>query len=65
MLVMREISGYVQTLARIKRKVRLAAAGLDENNYLSQQAMDRGWQCLHLFSEYLQDIPTEPRVSHQ
>lgn len=21
--------------------------------------MDRGWQCLHLFSEYLQDIPTE------
>lgn len=58
MLVVREISGYVQTLARIKRKVRLAA-GLDENNYLSQQAMDRGWQCLHLFSEYLQDIPTE------
>ncbi|MGO3398834.1 MAG: guanosine-5'-triphosphate,3'-diphosphate diphosphatase, partial [Serratia proteamaculans] len=43
-------------LARIKRKVRLAA-GLDQNSHLSHEAMQRGWQCLKLFSERLQDIP--------
>ncbi|PHM74828.1 guanosine-5'-triphosphate,3'-diphosphate diphosphatase [Xenorhabdus kozodoii] len=59
MLVVREVSGSIQVVTRIKRKVRLAA-GLDNNNHLSQQAMERGWQCLRLFSEYLQDIP----VSH-
>ncbi|MBD1227474.1 guanosine-5'-triphosphate,3'-diphosphate diphosphatase [Xenorhabdus griffiniae] len=56
MLVVREVSGSIQVVTRIKRKVRLAA-GLDKNNHLSQQAMERGWQCLRLFSEYLQDIP--------
>ncbi|CAI0931179.1 exopolyphosphatase [Serratia entomophila] len=58
MLVVREVAGSIQTLARIKRKVRLAA-GLDRNNHLSQEAMQRGWQCLKLFSERLQDIPRE------
>ncbi|OKP04662.1 guanosine-5'-triphosphate,3'-diphosphate diphosphatase [Xenorhabdus eapokensis] len=56
MLVVREVSGNIQVVTRIKRKVRLAA-GLDKNNHLSQQAMERGWQCLRLFSEYLQNIP--------
>lgn len=58
MLVVREVAGSIQTLARIKRKVRLAA-GLDQQNNLSQEAMQRGWQCLRLFSERLQDIPRE------
>ncbi|TQI78203.1 exopolyphosphatase/guanosine-5'-triphosphate,3'-diphosphate pyrophosphatase [Serratia fonticola] len=58
MLVVREVAGSIQTLARIKRKVRLAA-GLDQHNHLSQEAMQRGWQCLRLFSERLQDIPRE------
>ncbi|NMP29696.1 exopolyphosphatase [Rahnella sp. SAP-1] len=58
MLVVREVAGSIQTLARIKRKVRLAA-GLDKNNHLSAEAMQRGWQCLKLFSERLQDIPRE------
>ncbi|MEE4483387.1 exopolyphosphatase [Serratia ficaria] len=58
MLVVREVAGSIQTLARIKRKVRLAA-GLDQNNHLSHDAMQRGWQCLKLFSERLQDIPRE------
>jgi len=58
MLVVREVAGSVQTLARIKRKVRLAA-GLDANNRLSPEAMQRGWQCLALFSERLQDIPPQ------
>ncbi|WP_342322764.1 guanosine-5'-triphosphate,3'-diphosphate diphosphatase [Kosakonia sp. BYX6] len=58
MLVVREVAGSIQTLSRIKRKVRLAA-GLSHDNRLSQEAMERGWQCLRLFSERLQDIPQE------
>jgi len=58
MLVVREVAGSIQTIARIKRKVRLAA-GLDADNHLSDEAMERGWQCLRLFSEQLQDIPPE------
>ncbi|CAH6952500.1 guanosine-5'-triphosphate,3'-diphosphate phosphatase [Vibrio chagasii] len=58
MLVVRHIDGSVQTMAKIKRKVRLAA-GLDENNALSAEAMQRGWDCLSLFAERLQDIPKE------
>lgn len=58
MLVVRHIDGSVQTMAKIKRKVRLAA-GLDEHNALSLEAMQRGWDCLSLFAERLQDIPTE------
>ena len=58
MLVVRHIDGSVQTMAKIKRKVRLAA-GLDENNVLSLEAMQRGWDCLSLFAERLQDIPKE------
>lgn len=56
MLVVREVAGSIQTLSRIKRKVRLAA-GLNGNNVLSAEAMERGWQCLRLFAERLQDIP--------
>ncbi|MGL5601385.1 MAG: guanosine-5'-triphosphate,3'-diphosphate diphosphatase [Silvania sp.] len=57
MLVVREVAGSIQTLTRIKRKVRLAA-GLGANNHLSPEAMERGWQCLRLFAERLQDIPS-------
>jgi len=56
MLVVREVAGSIQTVARIKRKVRLAA-GLDSESRLSDEAMARGWACLALFSEQLQDIP--------
>ncbi|WIO43335.1 guanosine-5'-triphosphate,3'-diphosphate diphosphatase [Klebsiella electrica] len=56
MLVVREVAGSIQTLSRIKRKVRLAA-GLNSDNTLSEEAMERGWQCLRLFAERLQDIP--------
>ena len=56
MLVVREVAGSIQTLTRIKRKVRLAA-GLSGDNNLSPEAMERGWQCLRLFAERLQDIP--------
>ncbi len=56
MLVVRGISGSIQTVTRIKRKVRLAT-GLNQENHLSDEAMARGWQCLRLFAEQLQDIP--------
>ncbi|MFM2475770.1 guanosine-5'-triphosphate,3'-diphosphate diphosphatase [Celerinatantimonas sp. MCCC 1A17872] len=55
MLIVRQVDGAVQTVAKIKRKVRLAA-GLDEHNQLDETAMVRGWQCLSLFAEQLQDI---------
>ncbi len=58
MLVVREVEGSVQTIAKIKRKVRLAA-GLDDNNKLDKEAMQRGWECLALFAERLQDIPAD------
>jgi len=58
MLVVRKVANRLQTVAKIKRKVRLAA-GLNENNELDQAALDRGWDCLRLFAEQLQDIPTQ------
>ena len=58
MLVVREVAGNIQTVTRVKRKVRLAA-GLNNADELSEEAMERGWQCLKLFSEQLQDIPTD------
>ncbi|RKF22101.1 guanosine-5'-triphosphate,3'-diphosphate diphosphatase [Alginatibacterium sediminis] len=58
MLVVREIGGGVQTLSKIKRKVRLAS-GLDADMRLDKESMIRGWQCLSLFSEQLRDIPIE------
>ncbi|KMV74316.1 guanosine-5'-triphosphate,3'-diphosphate diphosphatase [Rosenbergiella epipactidis] len=56
LLVVREISGSLQTVARIKRKVRLAA-GLNADNQLSEEAMQRGLNCLALFAEQLEHIP--------
>lgn len=56
MLVVREVAGSVQVVAKVKRKVRLAA-GLDENKILSKEAMQRGWHCLEMFAEQLRDIP--------
>jgi len=56
MLVVREVAGAVRTVAKVKRKVRLAA-GLDADYNLSPEAMARGWDCLRLFAEQLQDVP--------
>lgn len=58
MLVVRKVNNSLQTVAKIKRKVRLAA-GLDAENNLNQAALQRGWDCLSLFAEQLQDIPAE------
>ncbi|WP_333606887.1 guanosine-5'-triphosphate,3'-diphosphate diphosphatase [Arsukibacterium sp.] len=56
MLMVKVVGGSVQVIGRVKRKVRLAA-GLNDNLVLSRKAMKRGWECLELFAERLQDIP--------
>ncbi len=58
MLVVREVEDAIRTIAKVKRKVRLAD-GLDDDLMLNQEAMVRGWQCLSLFAEQLQDVPAE------
>ncbi|GHA19997.1 guanosine-5'-triphosphate,3'-diphosphate diphosphatase [Oceanisphaera arctica] len=58
MLVVHEVAGACRTLAKIKRKVRLAA-GLQADGSLDAASMQRGWDCLQLFAEQLQDIPAD------
>lgn len=58
MLIAKHMAGGIHTIGRVKRKVRLAA-GLNEQNILSIDAMERGWECLALFAERLQDIPAQ------
>lgn len=58
MLMVKVVGGSVQVIGRVKRKVRLAA-GLNESLVLSRKAMKRGWECLALFAERLQDIPPQ------
>ena len=56
MVIVHVVNGSVQIIGKIKQKVRLAA-GLDEQLALDEVSMERGWQCLQVFSERLQDIP--------
>ena len=58
MIVARIVNGSIQILSRLKQKVQLAE-GLDKQQILSQQAIDRGVACLALFSERLQGFPAE------
>ena len=58
MLMVKVVGGSVQVIGRVKRKVRLAA-GLNDSLVLSRKAMKRGWECLALFAERLQDIPPQ------
>jgi len=62
MLITRLVADGVQTVDKVKRKVRLAS-GLDEHNQLNEMAMDRGIECLSFFAERLQDIsPNNIRI---
>jgi len=58
MLITRLVANSVQTVDKVKRKVRLAS-GLNQENKLSKNAMLRGLECLHFFAERLQDIPPD------
>mgnify|MGYP005990287241 CR=1 FL=1 len=50
------VSNQVKVVDKIKQKVRLAA-GLNDNNELNQDAINRGLDCLTLFSQHLSNIP--------
>ncbi|GKX61101.1 guanosine-5'-triphosphate,3'-diphosphate pyrophosphatase [Leminorella grimontii] len=58
LLVIRNTNSGIQVLDRLKKKVRLAA-GLSDSGYLSEESMERGWQCLAQFAERLYGIPPE------
>ena len=48
----RHEKGLIERVEYLKETVR-QGAGLDENNVLSQEAMQRGWDCLERFNERL------------
>lgn len=58
LIVARIVNGSIQILSRVKRKVRLAE-GLDEQYQLSEEAIDRGVECLALFAERLKGFSVE------
>lgn len=58
LIIARIVNGSLQVLSRLKQRVHLAD-GLDNNNILSQEAMDRGLNCLAMFGERLQGYPQE------
>ena len=53
MVIARVVDGAMQIIGRLKQRVHLAD-GLDSNNMLSEEAMERGIACLSLFAERLQ-----------
>ncbi|EHM44555.1 exopolyphosphatase [Yokenella regensburgei] len=53
MVIARVVDGAMQIIGRLKQRVHLAD-GLNENNMLSEEAMERGLSCLSLFAERLQ-----------
>lgn len=57
MIIARIINGSFQILSRLKQKVQLAK-GLDSEQILSQEAIQRGVDCLALFAQRLQGFET-------
>lgn len=53
MVIARVVNGAMQVLGRLKQRVHLAD-GLDSKNVLSEEAIQRGLDCLALFAERLQ-----------
>ena len=58
MVIARQVDGALQIIGRLKQRVHLAD-GLDSNNVLSEEAIERGLACLALFAERLQGFPAE------
>ncbi|MBL4823239.1 MAG: phosphatase [Colwellia sp.] len=56
LLITQRVNNQMKVVAKIKQKVRLAA-GLNNNNELSPDAINRGLNCLTLFSQHLLSIP--------
>ncbi len=63
LVVARRLDGRLQILDRIKQRVRLAE-GMDDERNISEEAMQRGLDCLTLFAERLQGInPDAVRIT--
>ncbi|OBW92318.1 exopolyphosphatase [Gallibacterium salpingitidis] len=58
MIIVRVVNGSIQVLSRLKQRVQLGS-GLDEKHHLSQEAIQRGVDCLALFAERLQGFSAE------
>lgn len=58
MVIAQEFQGEIRTLERRGQKVQLAA-GLDERGILSEEAQQRGLECLREFAQFMQGM--EPR----
>ncbi len=56
MVVGRTVYGEIRTLDKLGEKIQLAA-GLDDNNNLSEESQERGLECLRRFAQRLQGIP--------
>ncbi|MCG8475684.1 MAG: exopolyphosphatase [Cytophagales bacterium] len=56
LIVARMDHGELRPVERIGEKVQLAA-GLDENNNLTEEAMERGLACLRKLGQYCSDMP--------
>ena len=58
MVIARVVDGAMQIIGRLKQRVHLAD-GLNADNELSEEAMERGLSCLALFAERLQGFSAE------
>ncbi|MBD2783641.1 exopolyphosphatase [Xenorhabdus sp. DI] len=56
MVIARIVNGALQVIGRLKKRVYLAD-GLNSKNALSEDAINRGLNCLSLFAERLQGFP--------
>lgn len=62
LVIARVVAGSLQTVQKIKHKVRLAE-GLNDNNILSDEAMDRGLTTLQSMAESMQGLePANVRI---
>ncbi|TPH15686.1 phosphatase [Litorilituus lipolyticus] len=58
LLITQLINDEVYIVNKVKQKVRLAS-GLDHQNFLNQEAINRGLKCLSLFAKHLASIPKD------
>lgn len=58
MVVARLVHGEIRTLEKMGEKVQLGA-GLDERNNLTEEAQQRGLECLERFAQRLRGMPPE------
>lgn len=58
MVIARKVNETLQILSKMKQHVHLAS-GIDSHHELTEDAMQRGIDCLALFSERLQDFPMQ------